>query len=386
MKQDPKLHALLLVPLFIACGETSDHPGRTDYAPGIDPVVSQRILERAREDVFATGALLGLGFASNPVEDMWLGASGLADRETQQVLMPDDRFRVASITKLFIAVVTLQLVQEGKLSLDAPISQWRPRVPASDAITVRHLLEHTSGLFNYTESEIVEQPDAIQLSPDDILSIAIAQAPTHAPGEAWAYTNTGYLLLGIIIEDVTQQSWSDGVRARILEPLGMASTFIDGRETVLGGYVSGYAFDVETGTYLDVSTSGWANVADSAGAMVSTTRDLLRFMQGLMTGDLLTDETLNAMMAPKHLVLDVEGLQIHGGMGLFILETDTYTSVGHGGDLPGYSAWLGYVPEHDILHASMVNTQPNLPTLSFGYSISEAWLNHYFAGEATVIP
>jgi len=197
----------------------------------------------------------------------------------------------------------------------------------------------------------------------------------------WSYTNTGYVLLGLIIEETTGRTWAEEVRARILDPLGMTRTFVDGYEDVPGGFIPGYFLVLETEEYLDASTALLANVADAAGSMVSTTRDQLVFMRALSAAELVSEETLAAMTEPRNFIFELENGTASYGLGIIIYEnTDPpYTIVGHGGDIVGYSTWVGYEPEHDLVHASMMNTRTSADEFTYGVFISIAWLDEHFS-------
>ncbi|MET0817346.1 MAG: serine hydrolase domain-containing protein, partial [Solirubrobacteraceae bacterium] len=170
---------------------------------------------------------------------------GYADRETRRRMRASDRFRIGSLTKTFTATVVLQLAGEHKLSLDDSIEQWLPGlVPGGERITVRQLLNHTSGLFNYTDDgQVLDGMLSDRLrawSPRELVVIATAHPPAFAPGTRWAYSNTGYIVLGLIAEAVDGRPLATQLETRILTPLKLRHTSFDSESQIAGRYAHGY--------------------------------------------------------------------------------------------------------------------------------------------------
>ena len=206
----------------------------------------QQILENAIIQQEIPGIVL---YISTP-EEVWEGAAGVADLETRTPMKPSDRFRIASISKMFVAAVTLQLVEQSELGLEDILTDWLPedianRLPNADEITIRQLLQHTSGLADYLENDEFEAR-VENTSPTHIWKAreAIAYAydlePEFDPGEDFFYSNTNYLALELIIEEITGNTLAEAMRSRIHSPLGLNETFTEGRQTQPGGFVSGY--------------------------------------------------------------------------------------------------------------------------------------------------
>lgn len=219
-------------------------------------------------------------------------AAGLADRETGERATPAHRFRIASNTKAFTSTVLLQLVGEGRLSLDDPVSRWLPGVIAGNGndgtrITVRQLLNHTAGLYDPTTEESFWVPylkgdrDFVY-RPRDVVAMAMAHPPTGEPGARHDYSNTNYLVAGLIIEKVTGRSAVSQVYRRILVPLHLVDTrFPTTDPRLYGRHLHGYDLKKE-----DVTV--WSPSYDwTAGAIVSTVDELARFYQALFDGTLL---------------------------------------------------------------------------------------------------
>ncbi|WP_328322411.1 beta-lactamase family protein [Kribbella sp. NBC_00382] len=254
----------------------------------------QRILDRLVE-AGATGVLMHYRGQGRE----WRGSAGIADLESRQPVDPDGWFRIGSVTKTFTATVVLSLVAEGLVDLDQPIEHWLPGVvPSGDGISVRRLLNHTSGLYNYTN----DLPDSARIvrerfdhwEPQRALGLAFAHEPLFAPGAEWSYSNTNYTLLGLLIEAVTGGSYAAAVRARVLEPLDLGRTKVPGDEPELPEpHAHGYLLVDDESVDLDElnPSQAWA-----AGGLISTAADLNKFFAELLAGELLPPEQLESML------------------------------------------------------------------------------------------
>lgn len=313
----------------------------------------QQQLHHELDEELTVGATLGVDLH----REVWTGASGFADPLGRQVLRPSDRFRIGSITKTFTAVLVLQLVEEGFVDLDDSIEKWFPDVPGASQITVRSLLNHTSGLYNYTEDPRVAADLSRVWNPQELIAIAEDHGLLFTPGTQWSYSNTNYVLLGLLIERVTGFPYVIELRQRLLNPIGLSDTFLEGAEDIPGGLVhgtlrSGYA-------YLDFSESLHPSVVWSAGGMVSNAADLLAFSEALFGGKLLGDDMLAEMTTPVALPDGSDGIY---GFGLVTVQTDWGPYYWHNGKVNGYTSYFGYFPERDTTVTALVNT-----------SNSEAW-------------
>ncbi len=270
-------------------------------------------------------------------------AVGPADA-TGRALTADTPLRVGSISKPFVAVMIMQLVDEGSVELDAAVSTWLPDTDVGADRTVRQLLGHRSGLANYTD-----RPDARgQLlaglddrgrvdTPDDVLAL-VADVEHDAPGP-FAYSNTNYILLGQIIESVDGVDLDTALQRRIAEPLGLQDTSFslpgnpDSDDLASPWWDPFLAGEPET-EYTFISSGAWA-----AGALVSTAPDLLRFLDGLADGELVSEASLGEMT-------DFGDAGDDYGLGLFPLSVgDGGSGYGHNGAIPGYHSTMGLAPE-----------------------------------------
>ncbi|WP_329056113.1 beta-lactamase family protein [Amycolatopsis sp. NBC_01488] len=287
-----------------------------------------------------------------PAALAWVGRPGSATspvagsaRLDRPVPVPrDGRVRAGSNTKTFTAVVVLQLVAEGKVELDAPIERYLPGLVRGEgidgtAITVRQLLQHTSGLPNYTEYLGVENFQAVQhkfFQPYDLLAAALAHPAKFPPGTKWDYSNTNYLLAGLLIERVTGRPVQEQITQRVIEKAGLRDTYWPqpGDETIQGPHPHGYALasstsaEVVDATELDPSW-GWA-----AGQLISTPSDLAQVSRALLGGKLLAPAQLAEMRKTVDAPL-FPGWQY--GLGLFRVPLSCGGVYwGHGGDIDGY--------------------------------------------------
>ncbi len=341
----------LMLMLLVGCSAPAQEDAPQAFPPDAAAEV-QTAMDAHTADGFPAGMIMWIDAPTQRLE----GASGLADISAETPMPADGAFRIGSITKMFTATVILQLVEEGVLTLDDPLAQWLPDVaaqlPHGDEITLRHLLTHTSGLFNivehesyyldiFTEMVFDEQTgnvtlDCVERDPNETLERYVyGKEALFAPGEQWYYSNTNYTLLGMVIEASAEMSLADAYRSHITEPLGMQSTFLDCYEPSLADVVHGYSgMDEEMSDVTELHESiGW-----SAGGLVSTAPDLVTFARGLFGGELFDDPaTLDAMTerAPG------------GAYGLGVMLQDD--SIGHAGGIAGFRSVLKYMPESDTV-------------------------------------
>jgi D-alanyl-D-alanine carboxypeptidase len=264
-------------------------------------------------------------------------AAGFARLRPRARMQASDRFRVASVTKPFVAAVVLQLAALGRLRLDDPVERWRPGlIPGGRTTTLRQLLGHTSGLFDYDHDHAwvrkrIANPGR-EWSPRELVAIATSHAPLFAPGTKWSYSNANYVVLGLVVEAATGRPLGRELQERIFNPLRLNATSYPSGTTIPGRHAHGYIgsgshVPLPPGTLRDASSllspSTWG-----AGQIVSNADDLTRFFAALLRGRLLPPRRLAAMKAD---VMDVGY-----GLGLRIARTPCGPAYGHDGDLPGY--------------------------------------------------
>ncbi|KOG23234.1 serine hydrolase domain-containing protein [Streptomyces viridochromogenes] len=233
--------------------------------------------------------------------------SGVADVTSHAPIHRGSRFRIGSMTKTFVATVLLQLVGERRVVLDAPVERYLPGVVRGHGndgrvVTVRQLLQHTSGipdvLDHLSPREILEDPLAHH-DMRDLVDIALAHPPTFEPGTGWRYSNTGYLLAGMIIEKVTGHSYRDEIRRRVIAPLGLRETYLPGDSSAIPGpHPRGYARPGEDAPLRDITAIN-PSVGGPAAEMISSGTDVNRFLDALLRGRLLRPAELREMMRTR---------------------------------------------------------------------------------------
>ena len=317
----------------------------------------RQTLDEWRERSGAAAAVL----AVDGPRTTWTGSSGTRRHGAGTVVTARDRFRVASITKLFVATVVLQLVEEGQLGLADPLADYLPGFPRAERITLSQLLDHTSGVPDYTQVEgfgesLREDRDRVW-TPAEVLAVAGRRDAEFEPGSDYAYSNTDFVLLGEVIHAATGTSWADQVRSRLLDPLGLRHTYVAGADDPHQPPVVPAYFDVDGDGFQEtVETGGpWPaqeTTEGAAGALVSTAADLMTFGDALFRGRLLDEASLAAMTeeGPHH------PRNSNYGLGLEIQRRDYRTTTwGHGGFVPGFRSTLRYLPDHDLLVVELVS-------------------------------
>jgi len=296
-------------------------------------------LRAALDKVVATGVPGTIAYARHGAATIWL-ARGEGNLAARTPIRRHDRFRIGSVTKTFLAAVVLQLVAEGKLALDDPVERFLPSVvPNGSAITIRQLLQHTAGLFDYANDgdTTILQPYlngdfAYYWSPQQLLAVAFAHDPHFAPGTSWRYCNTCYIVLGLVVEAVTGHPVGAALRQRIFRPLGLAHTTFARKPEIAGRHTHGYIL-LDKPPLLDTSvfspSSVWA-----AGAIVSTADDVARFYRALLRGRLLPPRLLAEMKTTV-----ATGMGNRYGLGILTADLPCGAAWGHEGDFTGYETF-----------------------------------------------
>ncbi|MGW4866752.1 serine hydrolase domain-containing protein [Streptomyces chartreusis] len=278
----------------------------------------------------------------------WSATAGVGNLTTGKPRSADDRYRVGSITKTFVATVLLQLEAEGRLSLDDSVDKWLPGLVRGNGhdgrqITLRQLLNHTSGIFNYTADEGFGRTYFLKdgffehrydtKKPAELVALAMTHAPDFAPGTSWNYSNTNYVLAGMVIEKATGRPYGAEVRDRIIKPLHLTGTSVPGtRVTVPGPSSRAYSklAETATGPTYDVTRIN-PSIAYSAGEMISDSTDLGRFYAALLRGKLLPRKQLAEMTTTVQ-------VDERNGYGLGLMKSELSCGVtvwGHGGGIHG---------------------------------------------------
>jgi D-alanyl-D-alanine carboxypeptidase len=322
----------------------------------------QQALQRGRTNQNMTGASAAVVL---PGYGLWLGTSGHS--YGQVPIRPQTRFEFASITKTFVAAAILRLAEEGRLSLEDTVGQWLPALACSNispAITIRQLLGHRSGAYNFGD----EVPFQLALladwsrywQPEEVFPYV--KAPYFPPGEGGEYSNTGYVLLGMIMRSASGTTASAELRRTVLNRAGLRSTFL-GAEEDWRGELAHPHLDIDgDGTHEDLGGHSQTAILSSfwtSGAVVSTPSDVARFAQQLFEGGLLTTASLDQMRAFQ--TIDVGGAAFDYGLGLMRLNVLAREHWAHSGGLFGEYAWFFYCPSTRTSLAVAYNYPLTLP-------------------------
>lgn len=285
---------------------------------------------------------------------VYQGGRGMADTATGRAIAPDTVFRLGSITKQFTAAVIVQLVQEGKLSLDDPIAKFFPDYPQPGAgATVRQLLQHTSGIQSYTSMPGAMAPENIAKprTTAEMIAWFRDQPSPSKPGEAWEYNNSGYVMLGAIIEAVTGMAWHAAVEQRIARPLGLAAIRYGVEGESIPAMAKGYSGEPTVAA--ELADPIHMSVPHAAGALIGTVGDLAKWAQALHHGKVVDAAHYKLMVAPA---TTADGKSHPYGFGLALDPLRGHPAVGHGGGINGFSTDSIYVPEADLFVAVFTNS------------------------------
>ncbi|WP_033322350.1 serine hydrolase domain-containing protein [Actinomadura atramentaria] len=317
-------------------------------------------LASAVQDIVAANGGGAIGMVRDGATER-TAAAGLGDLYRGVRADPAAQFRIGSNTKVFASTVLLQLEAEGKLSLDDTVAKWLPGAlhGTNDGakVTIRQLLNHTSGVYDYMTDPLTLLTYGVNVFPDlkytpqQIVDIANRTAPYSPPGKEWHYANTNYILAGMVIRAVTGHDPSVEIKNRILTPLGLTRTYMpDGASKLSGNHLHGYGY------VLDVTTSN-TSLTGTAGAAVSTLADQATFQRALLTGKLLPKKQMQELETT--VPAGAEGTEY--GLGLVRSKTACGTVWSHEGAVLGYLAlWMSDESgQHQVLMASNVFPGPN---------------------------
>jgi D-alanyl-D-alanine carboxypeptidase len=308
-------------------------------------------------------------FVEQNGKEIYSGAAGVSSIEQQTPLKATDRQRIYSIAKTFTATVTLQLVDEGVLSLDDTVTKWLDepsvtRIPNVDQVTLRQLLVHTSGIYDFADdndspfwADAFLSPEADWTkvwTPQELLAYADGanHAPYFEPGQGWAYSNTNYILIGLIVEKATDHSFGAELKPRILEPLALDDTFLAEGADMPAGVVDAYQQIEGTLVSLSETNLSWAW---TFGGMISTPADLARFSRAVFAGELISQASFKEMFT--FVPADKPGK--FEGMGVYKIGTPNGELVGMDGAGPGANSSMMRLPEADLTVIVINNMAPD---------------------------
>lgn len=301
-------------------------------------------MEQVVQSYVSTKAFMGSVLVARGEKVILSNGYGYANLEWQVPDTPATKYRLGSITKQFTAACILLLEERGKLKTDDPVKKYLPDAPpAWDKITIFHLLTHTSGIPSFTDFPDYNSTEAVATTPEKLVARFRDKPLEFQPGEKWKYSNSGYVLLGYLIEKISQQSYSQFVQGNIFDPLGMKDSGYDSNSTVILHRASGYS-----PTNKGITNAGYVDmtIPFSAGALYSTTEDLLRWEQALMGGKLLSAASLKKMTTP---------FKSDYAFGLGVHTANGRTMISHGGGIEGFNTSLAYYPEDKLTVVVLAN-------------------------------
>lgn len=360
-----KRHIIILTAVFLISIAGICFAGQQAGTESFEKEIQAKLDSLQNEEKFP-GATLGIVLMDGMEIAM---ASGWADIESKIPMKPLDRIFSGSAGKTFVAAVALQLVQEGKLDLEERISTylgkepWYSRLPNHKDLTVRMIMQHTGGLPRYVFKEtfidqLLESPDKIW-KPEEILSFVFDDTPENQAGKGWSYSDTDYIVLGVIIEKITNNTFYDELDRRILKPFGFKNTSpsISRR---LRGLVTGYTGDKSppfkfpgklpvNGLYPVNPQFEWCG-----GGLITTSLDMARWAKLLYEGKVFSDDLLEEMLKPVDFRTGVPAKQGYG-LGAMIFNRPFGLIYGHGGFFPGYETQMSYFPKWKIALTLQVN-------------------------------
>ena len=275
---------------------------------------------------------------------------GYANLELNVLHNPLTKFRIASVTKPLTAAAIMVLESRGLVKLENTVQAHLPDFPDGDRITVRHLLNHTSGIANYTSLPDFERVTRQFHTLPEVIALFAGKPLEFAPGSQRMYSNSNYILLTAILESITTQSYADVLRELVLEPLGLSDTGVDESASVLPDRASGYAWASKKyhhAQHMDIS------VASGAGGLYSTARDLQRFARGVCTGELLGADATERVFNLTATVND----DLQYGLGWEINTIAHEPVYRHGGTIFGFKSSLSYFPQSDVSIVTLSNHQ-----------------------------
>ncbi|MCG7209677.1 serine hydrolase domain-containing protein [Streptomyces arenae] len=326
--------SLLAVPAQAAPMRAGAQP-RTAAAPPAPDTAAMAAVLRSVVAKGAPGAMARIDDGTK----VYRTTQGVADRMSRRAITTTDRFRVGSVTKTFSAVVLLQLADEHKLDLDAPVNRYLPGLLPDDRITVRHVLSHRSGLYDYTNDMFASSVSGFEAVRNKVFTyrqlvgLSLQKPRTNAPGAAYSYSNTNFVVAGLLIEKITGHSVRTEYENRVFKPLGLTDTFyVHPGTTIPGQHANGYLTADRAGAKPIDATEQTVSWAQSAGAIISSTRDLNTFYSALAGGRL----TSAAGLAEMERFTRVNSTTSYG-LGLRRRDLSCGISVyGHTGAVQGY--------------------------------------------------
>ncbi|WP_138431025.1 serine hydrolase domain-containing protein [Fodinibius saliphilus] len=274
--------------------------------------------------------------------DVYQKTVGYASKKREIQANSNTKYRIGSVTKTFTAAMIFQLIEEGNLSLDTRLADFYPQIPQADSITIEHLLRHQSGLYNFTSSSAYPNWMSEKKSTEELLALFRDSESQFSPGEQISYSNTNYVLLGFVIEDITGRSYAKELQKRIVDPLKLENTYYGGAIDMNNNEAFSFGF---SGDSWSKAPETHMSIPGGAGAIVSTPDDLNDFIRALFKGKVVSEKSLDKMTDTKQ------------GMGMGLMKIPFYNtySYGHNGSIGGFNSSMSYFPTEGVALAVTSN-------------------------------
>lgn len=277
------------------------------------------------------------------------GNYGFADLENRVPVTADSVFCIGSISKQFGAAAAMQLVEEGKLSLDDALAKYLPDFPRAERITIRNLLQHTSGIADFEYEGAWPRSMGLERTPAEMVATFRDLPPRFEPGQEWSYSSSNYILIGLVLEKITGEPLAQLMKTRVFDRAGLEHTRFCSSYELIPNRVRGY----------ERTRTGWAPAPWShveqfglAGGLCSTAHDLLRWQHALEEGKVVTDASYREMSTPGS---TADGMPLHYGLGLSQLRLGSHRRVMHSGGVPGFGSMLEHFPEAKLRIVTLAN-------------------------------
>jgi D-alanyl-D-alanine carboxypeptidase len=359
MKKSPALIiplAVITVILFLLFA--ADCPAA---APELAPEKIDEVVTKIMKEKNIPGLSLAISMPGRTIERSY----GIANMEYNIPVEKDTVFQIGSVTKTFTAIGILMLQQEGKLSVRDRITKYFPQYPQWHDITLKHLLQHTSGIREMTEVEPFRSNQMKDWNPREVIARLADEPLDFEPGQNAAYSNIGCIILGVVIEKVTGVSYNDFLTDRILKPLGMTRTMFGSTSAIIPKRASGYAFAGK------LTNAPFASLVlpHASGGMTSTTSDLVRLTKVFTAKALLTEKSVKEMFAPARLnngtefVLSGPTINMTFGYSLDSVRGKKTVIPAKTGGISGFNSYFAYFPESRTMVALTANLDNSLGAL-----------------------
>jgi D-alanyl-D-alanine carboxypeptidase len=336
----------------------------TTPAQAVEPVTQARINEvvtKVMQEKPIPGLSIAVSMPGETIEESY----GLANVEYNQPAEKNSVFEIGSISKTFTAIGVLMLQEEGKLSVNDRITKYFPQYPGWNEITLKHLLQHTSGIKELTDTEPFKSNQGRDWTPQEVIAGIAKESLDFEPGQKAKYSNTGFIILGLVIEKKSGIAYGDFLAEKITKPLGMAHTMLGSNSAIIPKRVSGYAY---AGNLMNAEYASLV-LPYASGAILSTPSDLIKLVKVFRGEALLNEKSIREMFSPTHLNNGTRyqtsdpGLKITFGYGLDSIVLNEKIIPAKTGGISGFNSFFAYFPESQTMVAVTANLNNSLQDL-----------------------